>query len=327
MPFSIDPDKVRRAEERFLTSAASPVGEGHGQSRSRSAEDIPLVKLDPYERECETLGSYEAGYGTDKDLERDSSCAPGYDGGGFGSGPKLPGYDSPAMPSSGLRGFSSQRRKERKEETERIIPETERSMPAYDPYPEPVEEESVPAWENADVRRKGMVGFVRAYDELKPESVPGGLSRWFTSLFSGAPFCRGRAGFHFVLQPDEYSDRGARQVVMYGIVQSGFLSNGSKVIVQGRTSGNGSILAHRIDVITDEESIPTRVAMKSQMSALSVWLCTLLLIGLAYCAVQIAITVFNGIMRNLGLIILILIAVGWLWMRTRRRRRSRWRRW
>ena len=323
----------------------------HGESYSGEQESYVTAEPDTYgtagaglpdRRTGEGKDTSGSAYSGDKTVEKPGygSGYDEYDTGGFGSGKELPsgkpsgGASVIPGPKPSGRGVIPSGRgvipkgggTKGSKGTELIVSGEDKTSLETDSDPEPeIEtEETLPGPALPSVRRGGITGTVRGYAELKPESIPGGLTRWFTSMFTGVPFCRDRMGFRFMLKPDAWSDKGSRQVIMYGLVQEGFLYDGSKVVVHGRTSGSGSIRANRIDLITDDDALPTRVTIMHQMPALLVWLCTLALIALAYCAVQVGIVIFNGIMQNIVTIIVILVIVIWLLSRLRRRRRRRW---
>ena len=324
MPFTIDPKKVREAQQRFLKHPDSMDEKDLNNSDYSTQEESTALKPDPYDGRKDMFGGSHTGSGTRDDSERDTAYDSGMDYGGFGSGRELP---PPAPAPTGRHDSLTGRRGGTKETGLTVTGGEETGLVDETTYSRLEDErektDSLPPVLIRD-RRNGYIGTVRGLGELKPESIPGGLTRWFTSMFTGVPFCRDRAGFRFMLKPDAWSDKGSRQVIMYGLVQEGFLYDGSKVVVHGRTSGSGSIHANRIDLITDDDALPTRVTIMHQMSALFVWLCTLALIALAYCAVQVGIMIFNGIMQNIVAIIVILIIVVWILSRFRRRRRRRW---
>lgn len=135
--------------------------------------------------------------------------------------------------------------------------------------------------------RGGHVGRVLNLQEIPEDDIPPKLTRWFTSLLTGAPYVPTNSGVIFYLQPEEGDPDGrVYQVTAYGNLG---LANHMRLCVQGRSESSGTIVAHRIE--RDASVDPahpdwSRVSDRRSRSALSLWVIILAVVFLGYMAFQ-----------------------------------------
>ncbi len=308
MAFQVDPEKARKAREGMIRGVAPSSEDGKPGKTGSEKHYIAPIKHD------EEPAPF---------IPEDTHVTTP----GFGRGARFGEEDRPApsheiKPVTRTRSVSTGRKTETEPSPREITP----YIPEEPVIPEPPDVTEIPAAPKG--YSNGMIsGYVHGLGDLAPEQVPGRLRKWLTSLLTFVPYARDRAGCHFIIKPDRYSDAGARQVIVYGIMTDGFLSNGSKVLVRGRMNGNGSIRATRVYLETDESIPPSRISIANELTPLSVWLISLIIIAVLYALVRFAARIAQGAVRyvqlNLESIIIIGALVLWLLYRIARRRERR----
>ena len=309
MAFEFDPNKAKQSLANFMNGKAKtepsvPPKETSGDEGTSSTGTSPSAETRPWEESRGDPGSTSFGTGETRPFNPSSSTSDSYDL-GRSSSETLP-VPSPA----GQRGS------------------TEDGGGSTDPEPH-WREEYPPEWPAPRIapRSRGIKGYVYDCQDLREEEVPRWLPRWMNSLFLGVPFAPARRGTRFVLKPDQYSDEGAQQVVLYGNITGGWVSNGSFVEVVGRRRGGGSLQASSIDLLNTDP--PTHLVIEGQIPALVVWLITLLTLSaagfLGYFLFNIGSALLFFIQYNLETLIfyLILIVAGIIWLRRTFGRRRR----
>ena len=317
MAFKIDPEQVRRARESLTGDGAS------GEWPER--EKTPEFETD-YWSEPETTKATS----TLSKIEK-SDYDDGEYGVGFGSGEiwipddePVPTFPETKKTTRVVAPVETRRRVStvpRPVEMKPVVPDEPIST-----VPEVVAEEPAPGFAH------GMIsGYVHGLNELRPEQIPGKMSRWVSSMFSFVPYTRDRVGTYFTVKPDRYGDAGARQVIVYGVMMDGFLSNGSHVAVKGRLRGNGTIRANKVYMVTDESMPPSRITIGNEISPVTVWILTIIAIGFLYSLIRLAMDFTQGAIKyiqvNFETVVIVGVIIVWaLYRLARFRQRFRIRR-
>lgn len=185
--------------------------------------------------------------------------------------------------------------------------------------------------------RNGYCGRVSKLSEMPEDSIPGRMTRWFTSLFAGDPYSPSQKGYSFFLIPDD----PAQGTVAVSVLGDVHLVDGQHVCIKGRLQGRSNLMAQRIWWDTraesrsfldeDDKADWAPLADPRAKSAASLRILALLGIVLGFGLLTILI---NGVIAPLFgwlavegpelITTAILLLIGYFWLRNTFRRRRRW---
>ena len=109
------------------------------------------------------------------------------------------------------------------------------------------------------------------------------IGKWFRSLFTGVPFTLGNEVMLFQVFPDfsgsavNAMGNACDQVIVYGKINVGAISENNDVEVYGRRDSNNNVIAKKIH----NKASGTSISPKQTISTGIVWLFTLLFLALA----------------------------------------------